>query len=100
MKTLVQITAQTYENKAFYEGGTSWKKSGTILFHLYVDGDDLWYAEKKCIEAIKKMLEQKSNSVEKFEYVSHEIIYIKPIQLDSKVFTKILSKIYKTNIFK
>lgn len=81
-KTLVQITTQVWENKSFYNGGNSWKPKGMQIFNLYADSDDFAYGEDKCVEAIKELLEEQSNEAERFDYVSHELIFHEPIELN------------------
>jgi hypothetical protein len=90
--TLVQITAQSYENKAFYEGRDAWKPTGEQIFKLYADSDDFFYAEDKCIQAIKQLLKEQSNSAFKFMYVSHELIFHEPIELSTIDFENILTR--------
>lgn len=86
MKTLVQITAQYYENYAFgnddYNGVPSWKPKGGQVFNMRVDDtDDFLYAEEDCIAVIKQLLEEKSNEYCRFEYIEHEIIFHEPVEL-------------------
>jgi hypothetical protein len=80
-RTLVQISTQIFENKSFYNGGNSWKPKGELIFNLHAESDDFMYAEEKCIEAIKEMLKEESNDAERFEYVSHELIFNEPVEL-------------------
>ena len=104
MKTLVQITAQYYENYAFgnddYDGVPSWKPKGEQIFKMYVDEtDDFLYAEEHCIEAIKQLLEGESNKFCRYEYVGYEIIFHEPIELtgfDEKLEAILKAKYPKT----
>ena len=80
-RILVQISTQIFENKSFYNGGNSWKPKGGLIFNLHAEADDFMYAEDKCIEVIKEMLKEESNDAERFEYVSHELIFNEPVEL-------------------
>ena len=94
MKTLVQITAQYFENYNFFNGGTpNWKPKGGQVFNMYVDSDLFLYGEDTCIEAIKVMLEEQCDKLNKFEYISHELIFSEPIVLDNDKFESIFDKI-------
>ena len=94
MKTLVQITAQYFENYNFFNGGTPrWKPKGGQVFSMHVDSDLFLYGEDTCVEAIKVMLEEQCDKLNKFEYISHEIIFSEPIVLDNDKFESIFDKI-------
>ena len=94
MKTLVQITAQYFENYNFFDGGTPhWKPKGGQVFNMYVDSDLFFYTEDMCVEAIKVMLEEQCDKLNKFEYISHELIFSEPIVLDNDKFESIFDKI-------
>jgi len=85
-KTLCQITAQRHENYGYHDGTEHWKPKGGHVFHLKVDSDLFLYGENICIEAIKDMLKEESNTLERFEYVSHELIFHEPTELNEQVF--------------
>ena len=93
MKTLVQITAQYYENYGFHNGTESWKPKGSQVFNLYADSDLFFYGEEMCIEAIKLMLEQHCDRLNKFEYISHELVFAEPIELDGDKFESIFDMV-------
>jgi hypothetical protein len=67
MKTLLHITAQVHENG---------KPKGGQVFSLNVDSDAFMYAKDECINAIKILLEKRSNNYCKFTYVDHELIFM------------------------
>lgn len=83
--TICQITAQYYENYSDSET-PHWKPKGSHLFTLMVDSDDFCYAEDVCISTIMEMLKSVCTFHERFEYVSHELIFQKPTELNSDVF--------------
>ena len=83
MKTLVHIFTQVHENY----GGT-WKPKGGFMFTLRVDSDILIYLEHEGIVAIKRLVEEQCNELERFTYVSHEIIWNEPFELSADLFTK------------
>ena len=75
MKTLLLITAQVHENYSETDV-INWKAKGGQVFSLNVEADAFMYAEKECIAAIGKLLEERSNKGCKFTYVSHELIFM------------------------
>ena len=90
-KTLVQITAQYSENYGTSEN-PHWKFKGGQLFSLEADFDSFMYVEEQCVKAIQTLLEKQSNSMCRFEYVSHELIFSDIIALDADLFEKELEK--------
>ena len=90
-KTLVQITAQYSENYGTSEN-PHWKLKGGQLFSLYVDADDFLYGQEQCVKAIQTLLEKKSNSMCRFDYRSHELIFNDITPLDADLFEKELEK--------
>lgn len=92
-KVKVRITAQNFENYNFFNGGTpNWKPKGGRTFILESDSDLFFYDEDVCIDAIGKMLEEQSTSIERFEYVSHEVIFHDEIELSSDRFEALFNK--------
>lgn len=92
-KTLVHITAQYSENYGTSEN-PHWKFKGGQLFSLYVDADDFLYGQEQCIKAIKTLLDKQSNSMCRFDYRSHELIFNDITALDTDLFEKELEKEY------
>lgn len=80
MNTLCQIQTQYYENYGTSES-PHWKEKGGQVFTMYVDSSDFLYMEKECVEAIKLLIKEHCNDHQKFEYVFHELIFSKPIEL-------------------
>lgn len=77
MKVTVRVNAQRYENYGFHEGREYWKPKGGMTFTIEdVDGDVVAYAHREqVIEVIKEQLNERSNDLEKFEYIDHEVIF-------------------------
>jgi hypothetical protein len=95
--TLLQITAQYYENYGAHswdgqgECPQHWKPKGGQIFTLRVDSDSFMYAEEQCIKAIATLLEKQSNNYERYTYVDHELVFSEPIVLDDAEFDKELT---------
>ena len=77
MKVTVRVNAQRYENYGFHEGREYWKPKGGTYFTVEdVDSDVVAYAHREqVIEVIKEQLNERSNDLEKFEYIDHEVIF-------------------------
>ena len=96
--TLCLVSTQYYEN---YGDSKSphWKAKGEQIFKIYVDSDDFLYGEEYCVKAIKKCLINISDSYNRYEYLSHELIFSEPIELNGfqealeKEFEKRMNKI-------
>ena len=82
MNTLCYVTAQYYENYGGDSTSPHWKQKGGQIFKLYVDSDDFFYGEEHCIKAIKECLHNQSGSKYKYEYLSHELIFNEPVELN------------------
>jgi len=89
MNTLLQITAQYYENYGSEIHGIfhdAWKAKGSQVFTLRVNSDSFMYAETECLKAIDVLLAKQSNKHELFTYVAHELIFQEPIALNDAEF--------------
>ena len=77
MNVKITLNAQRYENYGFHEGREYWKPKGGTLFTIEdVDADAVTYADhKQVVEAIQEQLSERSNDLEKFEYIDHEVIF-------------------------
>ena len=93
MKTLVQITAQLFENYGD-SYSPNWKAKNTHKFNLYANSDLFMYEEEQCIEAIELMLFEQSNEKERFMYISHELIVSEPTSLHESIFLSKLQSVY------
>ena len=100
MNTVI-IQTQYRENYGAHEWNSKgdcpqfWKDKGVILFELIMDTDFLLYEKDDCIEVFKKMLAEKSNDYESFEYISYDVIWSKPYILDSDKFLNLIQNIKK-----
>lgn len=87
MDTLVRIFAKYSENYGLADGGTPYfKDKGTVEYELRASDDLFMYESDICIEAIKALLTEQSNSYVKYEYLSHELVFHEPVKLDSAKF--------------
>lgn len=93
-KNLLIITAQVFENynHADASNGPNWKPKMGQIFTLNVEADYFMYAEKEAVEAIKKLLQAKSNSYCKYEYREHEIIFGGFEELNDEAFEEEIHK--------
>jgi hypothetical protein len=97
MKNTVHINCQYYENKAFYEGGESFRPKGGHKFSIEMDTDILMYCED-ANAILTKMVEKHNSDLEKFEYIDYEIIWQKPTVLGTvEDFLKLNSEMAETN---
>ena len=101
MKVLVRITAQYYENYAYFEDVVKWKPKGEMHLEMRVDDDYFINNLQECVEAIKIIVENKNNNKSKLEYHSHELIFHDSISIDEVDFEltiqEILEKKYGKN---
>jgi hypothetical protein len=97
MKTLVNIKTRHFENYSDSENPL-WKNKGQHSFHIDTDMYSFMYHEEDCIEAIKLMLFELSNDHERYEYISHELVFTPPTKLHEFLFLEKLKKvIYETS---
>lgn len=94
-KTLCQITAQYYENYGDSQN-PHWKAKGGQQFDVMVDADYFMYGSDVCIEVIQELLAKQSDSHGKYEYLSYELVFFRPIVLDEKEFEEALTKKYES----
>jgi len=94
MTTLIQVTAQVEENYNFFEGGQHWKPKNGQMFTLRADSDDFCYDEENCVKVIQLLLDKQSNDHTRYTYISHELIFQEPIELDSSEFDTLLKEEY------
>lgn len=77
MKIKVKISTQYYENKAHYEGGESWRPKGEFTFFTYIDSmDAIMYDKEFIIDVLSRLVEKENTQLERFEYRSHELIFL------------------------
>ena len=93
----VRILTQIEENYGFYVDKNHWKKKGGQEFTMNVDDSLMMYGEKDVIiKSFQKFLDLESNDLERFIYVSHELVFNKSYALKgdlSKVYVKIIKEI-------
>jgi len=97
MNVDVRILTQVEENYGFYSGNEHWKKKGGQEFCMEVDDGLMMYGEEDVItQSFQKFLDLESNELQRFTYVSHELVFHKPIELKgnlSKVYEKISEEV-------
>jgi hypothetical protein len=88
MKNLVIITAQHEENYGFFNDVVvdNWKPKGEQLFTLRADVEAFMYAKEQAIAAFKTLLASQSNNLDRYTYVSHELVFCEPIELSEADF--------------
>jgi len=97
MKNLVYITAKYHTNLNYEKGGKpNWQPQGQQIFTLMADPDKFYYDEDTCIEAIQLMLNSKSDSLNSYEYITHDFAFGVLNTLDGNVFEIVLEKIKET----
>lgn len=75
MLTNVRISAQYYENYSDNPETPYWKPKGGAEFMLKgIDSDSLYFTEE-VEQTFKVMLEEKSNSHCKYEFIDYEMVY-------------------------
>lgn len=95
MKSTIQITAQYEENYGAHNWDGKgicpehWKPKGAQMFSLEIDLDYLWYAQEQCLSVFNTMLEKQSDCYGRYTYIDHEVIFNKPIELNSDDFEKL-----------
>ena len=95
MDVYVRILTQVEENGGFYNGNEHWKKKGGQEFTMEVDDGLMMYGEKDVItQSFQKFLDLESNELQRYTYLSHELVFHKPIELKGN-----LSKVYNMIIY-
>ena len=95
MNVDVRILTQLEENYGFYEGNQHWKKKGGQEFTMEVDDGLMMYGEEDVItQSFQKFLDLESNELHRYTYLSHELVFPKPIELKGN-----LSKVYNMIIY-
>jgi hypothetical protein len=82
MMCTIQVTAQYYEN---YSDTTTpyWKPKGGVDFHFPLDADvALNIPPKMLVDALTKMVEERSNDYSRYEYLEHEVKFSSPIVVE------------------
>jgi len=95
MKSKLKIHSQYYENYGAHDWDGNgncpqgWKPKGGHTFEIEVDSDVVMYSTK--LEShLKEVVSAQSNDYEKFEYLEHELEFVKPSVLDSELLYSLL----------
>jgi hypothetical protein len=82
MMISILVSAQYYEN--YSDNQTPyWKPKGGVDFSFPIDSDLVMYAYKEDLKsALIKMVEEQSNEYSRYEYMSHEVKFSKPIVVE------------------
>ena len=78
----ILVSAQYYEN---YSDTTTpyWKPKGGVDFHFPLDADvALNIPPKMLVDALTKMVEERSNDYSRYEYLEHEVKFSSPIVVE------------------
>jgi hypothetical protein len=82
MKVTLRILAQYFENYSDTET-PHFKPKGTQYFEAKTDSELMLYVATTDIAKVcEEILNRHSNDIVKFIYVSHEVIFSEPIQLE------------------
>ena len=90
MNCTVKVMAQYFENysdtKIPY-----WKPKGGQEFQIVIDSDTILYSDE-LKNHLREMISNQSNEHHKYEYIEHDVEFIKPIVLDSKELESLIQK--------
>lgn len=98
MQVKVNIQAQVYQNYNVDANGFGetpyWKPKGGFTFQIEdVDPDDLFYTDSRVLKDVfQSLLDKESNTAERFEYVSHELVTQEPAVIAGVDFTESLNQ--------
>jgi hypothetical protein len=81
MNTTIRILTQIFENYG-YATDPHWKPKGGQEFTIETELDIYMYEKDFWENAVKAQLAEKSSTHMKFEYISSEPVFHKPIELD------------------
>ena len=82
MMISILVSAQYYENYSDSKN-PYWKPKGGVDFSFPVDSDLVMWIYKEDLKiALMKMVEDQSNEYSRYEYISHEVKFGKPIVVE------------------
>jgi hypothetical protein len=82
MMISILVSAQYYENYSDSKN-PYWKPKGGVDFSFPVDSDLVMWIYKEDLKiALMKMVEAQSNDYSRYEYISHEVKFGKPIVVE------------------
>ena len=90
----VRVIAQVFENKAFADGGESFRPKGAQVFNMPIDSDVVMYADY-LVTAIETVLKHAGNDLYTYEYLEHDIYFQEPITLQEQTLTNALIKLQR-----
>ena len=85
----VRVVAQVFENKAFADGGESFRPKGAQVFNMPIDSDDVMYANY-LVTAIEEVLKGLGNDLYTYEYLEHDVEFKDAITLPEQTLTEAL----------
>ena len=90
MKCTIKVMAQYHEN--YSDTNTPyWKPKGGQEFQIVMDSDIVMYSND-LVKHLTDVVSSQSDEHNKYSYLEHDVEFIKPVVLDSKV---LLEKIRK-----
>jgi len=88
MNCTVKVMAQYFEN--YSDTKTPyWKPKGGQGFQIVIDSDTILYSDE-LKSHLTKLVAAQSNEHNKYEYIEHDVEFIKPIVLDNKELEKLI----------
>ena len=90
----VRVIAQVFENKAFADGGESFRPKGAQVFNMPIDGDFVMYA-KYLVTGIEEVLKGLGNGLYQYEYLEHEVEFKDAITVPQVALTNALVELQK-----
>jgi len=100
------INCQYYENynvgpdgfNTYGDGEPHWKPKGGHQFEINnFDSDLLFYSEDEVIEVLHKLVESKNNVASRFEFVSHELVFGEPDEINYDEFLSVWNETIAEN---
>ena len=85
----VRVVAQAFENKAFADGGESFRPKGAQVFNMPIDSNVVMYANY-LVTAIETVLKGLGNDLYTYEYLEHDVEFKDDITLPEQTLTEAL----------
>jgi hypothetical protein len=100
MKVKVNIIAQVWENKAWYEGREVMRPKGDTVFQIEdVDYDDISCATKEQLTKLfQTLLDEQSDNIYTYEYLDYEVQVNEPQVLAGVDFSDSLNKMFNLGV--
>ena len=90
MNCTVKVMAQYFEN--YSDTKTPyWKPKGGQEFQIVIDSDTILYSDE-LKSHLTELVEAQSDEHNKYEYIEHDVEFIKPIVLDNKELEKLIQR--------